>query len=263
MRTLWGPGRERSAELSTRLQTDLPGVSFTCRGTVRFRQVEDSLAGWLPKREAQAVALAGVFTVASEEAEKFLPENAFEAEQVIAARLADWESLADGTRIEVKARLRLDLTGGDAEKAERFTEARRAARLDQDLSLDQMTFMRERVLTDDATASLWWLQRNLTGGTPETSWALYDRIIRPLIIHENRAKEPTTRFTETMLTLVKRIEEDPSRLDMLARLAELALQATGDKPGAEEIASLHRSVRPVPGTPAYSPLDPQPAYVIP
>ena len=73
---------------------------------------------------------------------------------------------SEGSPVKVRATLTLDLTAEDAAKAERFTESRRAARLDEALARDHMKFLREVALADEDTARLWWLHCNLAGDDP-------------------------------------------------------------------------------------------------
>lgn len=234
---VWSPGRSRRASFSARLPTSLPGISFTARGRAWFRQDLTAFPA-LPVRAARAAALAGVYEIAKIETERFEPEAAFHAEQAAVVLLAGWQSLEESP-VKVRARLTLDLAAGDAAKAERFTESRRAARLDEALTRDHMTFLREVALADEETARLWWLHRNPGGDHPATYWDVFRQVVRPLIriADEN---DPVTKLARALLTMNDYIHEDPGRLDTLATIAAVATA----KMGQEELARTLAALRP-------------------
>jgi hypothetical protein len=187
--------------------------------------------------------LSRVYTAASAQTEEFAPQAAFQAEQAVAVALANWQELEEHSPVTFRARLALDLAADDAAKAERFTEARRAARLDEALVADHMKFLRDVALKDESTASLWWLHRNLTGSEPANSWEDFDRFVRPLITSGDPT-DPMTRFTQAMLSLTKRIHEDPSLGHTLANVAALTLKTMDETEIARQIASFSQSVQP-------------------
>jgi hypothetical protein len=232
---MWSPARSRRAKFSAKLPTNLPGISFTARGRAWFRQ-DLSTYPALPLRAARAAGMAGVYKIAKAETGQFEPEAAFHAEQAVAVSLADWQSL-DKSPVKVKAMLTLDLTAEDAAKAERFTESRRAARLDETLAQDHMTFLREVALSDEDTARMWWLHCNLSGDDPATSWEIFREVVRPLIriAHEN---DPVTRLARALLTMNDYIHEDPERLETLADIAAVVTAKMGQGELARTLASL-------------------------
>ncbi len=237
---MWGPGRSRKASFRARLPTNLPGISFAAHGRAWLRQ-DLSAYPALPLRAARAAMLAGVYEIAKEKTERFEPEAAFHAQQAVAVPLADWYCLEDSP-VEVKAILTLELPAEDAAKAERFTESRRAARLDEALARDHMKFLREVALADEDTARLWWLHRNLTGDDPVTSWDVFNDIVRPLIriADEN---DPVTRLTRALLTMNNYIHEDPERLETLANIAAFATAKVGQGELARTLATLRQPAR--------------------
>jgi len=231
------PGRSRRASFSARLPTSLPGISFTARGRAWFRQ-DLSAYPALPLRAARAATLAGVYEIAKAESERFEPEAAFHAQQAVAVLLADWQPLKNSP-VKVRATLTLDLTAEDAAKAERFTESRRTARLDEALAQDHMTFLRKVALADEDTARLWWLHCNLAGDDPATSWEVFNDVVRPLIriADEN---DPVTRLARALLTMNDYIHEDPGRLETLANIAAFATAKMGQDEVARTLATLHQ-----------------------
>ena len=237
---MWSPGRFRRASFSARLPTSLPGISFTARGRAWFRQ-DLSAYPTLPLRAARAATLAGVYEIARAVTERFEPEATFHAQQAVAVPLADWQSLV-GSSVKVRATLTLDLTAEDAAKAERFAESRRAARLNEALARDHITFLREVALADEDTARLWWLHCNLTGDDPATSWEVFNKVVRPLIriADEN---DPVTRLARALLTMNDYIHEDPGRLETLADIAAFATAKMGQGELARTLATLHHPAR--------------------
>lgn len=236
--------RVRTINFSAKLPSNLPGISFTCRGKVRLRQAvtASAPAELMAAREARAVALSAIFMLASATTKEFPPEAVFAAEQAITVILANWLSLEAHPAVRVKAKLSLTLLADDAAKAERFSESRRAARLDEALVRDRMSFLRDVALKDENTARLWWLHLNLAGGEAATSWADFDNFVRPLIAHNGPGDDPVTRFTSTMLTLTNRVHENPELLDALSRVAAASLKIMDQIDLAEEITSLAQPV---------------------
>lgn len=238
----WGSGRTRTASFRARVPTGLPGISFTSRGRIWFRQ-NTSAGPTMPVRAARAATLARVYTAASAETERFAPGAAFQAEQAVAVAVANWQELEKHSPVMFRARLALDLVADDAAKAERFAEARRTARLDEALVEDHMRFLRDVALVDERTARLWWLHCNLIGSQPATSWEDFDMFVRPLITSGDPT-DPMTRFIQAMLSLTKRIHEDPSLVHTLADVAALTLKTMDEAEIAREITSFSRSFQP-------------------
>jgi hypothetical protein len=190
----------------------------------------------MPLAVAEPELDAGAFAVASDAPG---PEAVFRAQQAVSAALADWQA-PEGSPVKVKARLTLDLAAEDAAKAERFTESRRAARLDEALAQDHMKFLREVALADEDKARLWWLHCNLAGDDPETSWGVFDEVVRPLIriADEN---EPVTRLARALIMMNDYIHEDRERLETLANIAEFAFTKMGQAELARTLANLRQS----------------------
>ncbi len=251
---IWSPARSRKANFSARLPTRLPGISFTARGHAWFRQ-DLSKSAALPLRTARAAALAGVYEIAKAKTEEFDPEAAFHAEQATAVPLTGWQPL-EKSPVEVRATLALDLTGENAAKAERFTESLRGARLNEALARQHIEFLRGVALKDEDTARLWWLHRNLTGESPDTSWTAFTDIVRPLIriADEN---DPVTRLARALLTMNDYFQADPDRLNNLADLTAFAAKKVSDDEIARTLATLRQPTKPSQsGTNGAVPADP-------
>lgn len=232
------PARQRKAKFSARLQTELPGIFFTARGSTWFRQDLSSHQA-MPLRAARAAALAGIYQIAKAIAHKFEPGAVFHAEQAIAVSLADWRPL-ENSPVMVRAALTLDLADEDSAKAERFTESRRAARLEEALTRDRMDFLREVILTSEKSARLWWLHCNLAGDNPATSWEIFEGVVRPVIpvADEN---DPVTELAQALLTLNDHLHEDPDRLKSLAGIAAFAADKVGEDRLARTLAAFASS----------------------
>lgn len=237
-----GSNRTRKASFRARLPTNLPGISYTARGRIWHRH-DGSLRSAIAPRDATAAALAAVYDEARKTTESFEPDAVFHAEQVINVTLADWQSLK-GCPVEVRARLTLNLAPEDLAKAERFTETRRAARLDEALTEDHIKFMREVVLVNEDTARLWWIHRNLTGDDPKSSWQVFSDAVRPLIRIDDE-NDPVTKLARALLTLNDYVNEDrEQRLETLAIFAAFVADKVGRDEVAKTLANLHQSAPP-------------------
>jgi hypothetical protein len=236
----WSQARARKVSFRARLPTSLPGIAFTARGSVCFRQ-DLSMDTPLPLRTAKSAALAEVYKIAKKETEKFAPEAAFHAEQASAVTLTKWRPLQNSP-VEVRAALTLDLTSEDAAKAERFTESLRAARLNYALAREHIEFVREVALKDEEGARLWWLHCNLSGPTPDTSWTVFTDIVRPLVRIADE-KDPVNRLARTLLTMNDLYQADPGRLHNLADFMAFAAAKVGDDEIARTAATLHQASR--------------------
>lgn len=241
-----GRARPGKVRFSARLPTELPGISFTARGWVCLRR-DDSGHPPPSPRVARAAALAAVYETARKCTSDFEPAAAFHAEQKVNVVLAEWKPVitppAEGASakklsVEARAKLTLDLPAEDSAKAERFTESRRAAKLDQALTQDHLAFMRAVVLADEETARLWWIHRSTNGEDPETSWRVFEEAVRPLIriADEN---DPVTKLARSLLTLNKYVNENrEERLETLGNFAAFAATKVGQEEVARTLANL-------------------------
>jgi hypothetical protein len=100
-----------------------------------------------------------------------------------------------------------------------------------------MTFLREVALAGEDAARLWWLHCNLAGDNPETSWEVFNEVVRPLIriADEN---DPVTGLARALLTLNDYIHDDPERLKTLANIAAFAVERMGEGDLARTLATL-------------------------
>jgi hypothetical protein len=234
--------RPRKTSFRARLPTNLPGISYTARGPVWHRH-DGSLRQPVAPREAKAAALAAVYKAARKETESFEPEAVFHAEQAVNVALADWQPHEDSP-LEIRARLSLDLAIEDAAKIERFTESRRAARLEEALTEDHINFMREVVLVNEDTARLWWIHRNLTGDDPATSWQVFRDAVRPLIRIDDE-NDPVTKLARALLLLNDYVNEDrEQRLETLAIFAAFVADKVGQGEVAKTLANLRQPAAP-------------------
>ncbi|WP_157420160.1 hypothetical protein [Actinomadura kijaniata] len=235
----------RTARFAALLPTNLPGVRFTASGRIWFRRVTDGPGRDAPTAVARAAALAAVHDLASGISGQRAPAAVFDAEQQIALRLGGWQA-SEEHHVKFKGKLRLSLAPADMVKAERFDEARRLARLEEAVTHDRLGFLRDVTLADPRSAQLWWLQRNLEGEQPETSWQVFDEMVRPLIVNAASQDDAVTRFANLVVSLVDRVHEDSDRLEILAGLSKALLETMGWQDLADEAAALFAVPPPVP-----------------
>jgi hypothetical protein len=242
----------RKVRFSARLPTELPGISFTARGWVWTRR-DGSGQPSPPSRVARAAALAAVYEKARKCTSDFEPAAVFHAEQQVNMVLADWKPVhvtqvdwtsANEFPLEARAQLTLDLAAEDLAKTERFTESRRAGKLDRALTGDHIEFMREVVLVNEETARLWWIHRRLIGEDPETSWRVFEEAVRPLIriADEN---DPITKLARSLLTLNEYVNGNrKERLETLGNFAAFAATKMGQNEVAKTLANLRSHAAP-------------------
>jgi len=150
----------------------------------------------------------------------------------------EWRPATRRCGLELKARLNLVLAEPDSSKADRYDEARRATRLDEAIIQDRLAFLRDVALRNPSAARLWWLHRNLEGSEPETSWEVFDQIVRPLITNADPLDDQATRFAKTVLKLVDRVHGKPDRLRTLIQVATVLLSEMGWPDLADEFATM-------------------------
>lgn len=226
--------RGRTAKFSFRLPSELPGISFTCRGRVRFRQASQALDSRLSAATARSATLAAVYAQASKASADFPPSSAFAVQQQLAAIFADWQ-VVPGRPINFRATVAVDLLAEDAALAASFEEARRAARLEEALTMDRMKFLRRTALGDEAAAGLWWLHRNIEGRAPDTSWDTFDERVRPLIASSDSQDDVATRITRAVTTLTGRFRDNPDQLEAFLNIASILLQMADHQDLAKEL----------------------------
>jgi hypothetical protein len=227
--------RPRTAAFTARLPTELPGVSFTCKGQVWFWQ-DRATGSQLSVTYARSAVLAAVYDEASKTSKDFPPAGAFAVQQKIATAFADWQEAPGRPALTFKAKLAVDLLAEDAARAASFDETRRAARLDEAMATDHVKFLKHTALRDETTAGLWWLHRNIEGPDPDTSWNTFDHRVRPLIASTDANDDLTTRVTATTTALINRVRDNPEQLATLLNIASLILQSAGHPDLASELA---------------------------
>ena len=227
----------RAAHFAALLPTGVPGICFTGNGRIWFRRTTAGAEASVSVAVARAIALSAVYALASGITCEHPPAAAFAAEQKIALHLGDWQVSKENC-VEFRGRLKIVLAPADAVRAERFDEARRAARLEEVVTCDRLDFLRDVALRDASTAQLWWLHRNLEGDRPETSWEVFDEVVRPLITNAAPQDDTVARFAKLVVTLVDRVHDEPDRLHILAGFARALLQSMGWQDLADEAAEL-------------------------
>lgn len=223
----WGSRRIRRADLDAPLPTRIHGIAFSCRGPIWFRATPGSSKRRVNGDAARTTSLAAAYAAASEETTVLAPDDVFAAEQAIAGKLSDWQPAGLDSGIEFRARLRITLSSADAARNDLFNEARRAAQLSDAIARDRMKFLAEVILKNPAEAQLWWLQHNVGGPEPATSWDVFDQRVRPLISHTASADASAAIFAKTVVTLLERISDQPDRLPLLMQVTSGVLHVMG------------------------------------
>lgn len=233
----WGSRRIRRVDLDAPLPTRIHGIAFSCRGPIWFRITPDGSKRGVTGDAARTASLAAAYAAAREETTALIPDDVFAAMQAIARKLSDWQPTGPDSGIEFQARLRITLSGADTTRNAQFNEARRAAQLRDVIARDRMEFLTEVVLKSPAEAQLWWLQHNVGGPEPATSWDAFDQRVRPLISHAESADNSAAIFAKTVATLLERIGNEPDRLPLLIQVTSGVLHAMGWPDLADEFAT--------------------------
>jgi hypothetical protein len=206
--------RARSVKVTMTLPSSVPGIAFQGRGRVWYQPCPQADHNTKrpphPNTEAaRAAALAGAKAAAKSVTEKLLPEEAFEAEQQLTIQLASWTPTPAYGDVEFRGRMRVSLPRPDLARSERFSEARRAGRLETVLAEDAVTSLSEDHLSNITRASLWWLRQHLSQPEPDLSWETFDQRVRPLVAEVHRSKDDVERLAHILLAATGRISEDP------------------------------------------------------
>ncbi|MFG6200474.1 MULTISPECIES: hypothetical protein [unclassified Nonomuraea] len=196
------------------LPTTVPGIAFEGRGRVWYRPFprrdHDPERPQHPNADAaRAAALAGTKAASRNVTETLFPEEAFEAEQQLTMKLAGWKPTPAYGDIEFRARMYVSMSEPDLVRSERFSDARRAGRLETVLADDAVISLSEDHLSNITRASLWWLRQHLSQPNPDLSWETFDRHVRPLVAEVHSSKDDVERLAHILLAATGRISEEP------------------------------------------------------
>jgi hypothetical protein len=236
--------RARSARIRMVLPTSVPGISFLGRGRIWYRPVPH---GELHPADsshpiaaaARAAAFAGMNKTASDITGVLFPEQVFEAEQKVTMALAPWRPTSAYRDVAFRGQLELTLPERDLVRAEEFTEARRAARLDVVLAEDASASLWESHLSDITRARLWWLRQYLSQPGPDLSWKAFDEHVRPLVAEAHRPEDDIDRLARILLTTTDRVGDDPRLLRTLLQIFQRAFEVMDWPDLAAEINDLN------------------------
>ncbi|WP_181699332.1 hypothetical protein [Nocardia sp. GTS18] len=121
----------------------------------------------------------------------------------------------------------VDLAPEDRANLADYERSQRVARLADIVRRDHLEFLRREVLSDIVVARLWWLDLNLSGSDPDTSWQTFDEIVRPVVSKNQSQIDPVERFAKIAATLTDRLSEDPARIEKVERLASFLFRQFG------------------------------------
>ncbi len=209
------------------LPTSVPGIEFTGEGYLYFILNPTGPGAAVSREIAGASSLLEAHEIARKITSSLSPEDTFKAQQRIALDLVEWRDSAGYPGVRFRAEMKIILDSQNEAHIKKFQMARRAARLDEAISQDRIKFLREFALQDPATARLWWLDRNLSGSAPDTSWAMFDSVVSPLIAHADAQEDLAARISQIMVTTLDRISEGPDGLSRFGHAAAVALKAMG------------------------------------
>jgi len=198
----------------------MPGISFTLHGRVWFRRDRAAAQPRVTAEAARAAALLEVDSVARRITSDLAPDESHRATQKTALALADWRPTSAQPGVACRAAVEVTLAAEDAARAAEFERARRTARLTEATTVDRIDFLRKTLLSDPGTARIWWLDRNLSGAAPDTSWATFDHVVQPLILHAEQ-DDVAHRISSLLVAAITRMHDEPGKLATLAQALPL------------------------------------------
>lgn len=220
-------GMRRQRRFNARLPSALPGIAFTVTGKIFVRREKGfgrRRYMWRSGISLCTVQLVGrlkEFTTGAS------PDRLAEVEAACNHALADWCSTSPQEGFEYRAVVAVDLAPEDRANLADYERSQRVARLADVVRRDRLEFLRREVLSDVVVARLWWLDINLSGSDPDTSWQTFDEIVRPVVSHNQTQIDPVERFAKIAATLTDRLSEDPARIENVERLASLLFHQFG------------------------------------
>ncbi|MFE3756533.1 hypothetical protein ACFXO9_19715 [Nocardia tengchongensis] len=183
-------------------------------------------------------ALLEVYELAQGITRNLDPDATFKAEQLLALRLAEWTTDRDDDRIELKAKVKIQITSENITRAEEFNVARRTATQDNVVLSERMEFLANSVLSDPTVAKIWWLLHGIAESDTQSKWQIFDTEVRPMINSIHRQEDAAAAFASIVTSVVERVHKDgPDQMDLLARMATSLLKGMGWQDLSQEVGS--------------------------
>ncbi|GLY51861.1 hypothetical protein Lesp01_55170 [Lentzea sp. NBRC 102530] len=209
------------------------GLDFQLKLTVVWRL---DLATGLRHNSPKSAAIHHVLQRAKEISGKAMLVHHAALQVQLGDELAT-ERQVPGTHVWARAeQVKISVDGDDLEMAKKHVELLRNSTLklaERDVERAEIRYLRDEVLTDVGTATIWWLQRN--GYRVEEAVRLADQLGELVKIAQ---REPSAHWAESLVSSVERAMpelEDAHRRDLKVHLVK-ALSVYGGARVAAEFA---------------------------
>ncbi|WP_329787909.1 hypothetical protein V1227_24895 [Lentzea sp. DG1S-22] len=227
------PASSHQQEFETPLASAVYGLDFQLRLTVVWRL---DLATGLRHNSPKSAAIHHVLQRAKEISGKAMLVHHAALQVQLGDELAT-ERQVPGTHVWARAeQVKVTVGDEDLEMARKHIELLRNSTFklaERDVERAEIRYLRDEVLTDVGTATIWWLQRN--GYQVQEAVKLADHLAELVKIAQ---REPATHWAESLVSSVERAMpelEDVHRKDLRLHLAK-ALSVYGGARVAAEFA---------------------------
>ena len=227
------PASSHQQEFETPLASAVYGLDFQLRLTVVWRL---DLATGLRHNSPKSAAIHHVLQRAKEISGKAMLVHHAALQVQLGDELAT-ERQVPGTHVWARAeQVKVTVGEEDLEMARKHIELLRNSTFklaERDVERAEIRYLRDEVLTDVGTATIWWLQRN--GYQVQEAVKLADHLAELVKIAQ---REPATHWAESLVSSVERAMpelEDVHRKDLRLHLAK-ALSVYGGARVAAEFA---------------------------
>lgn len=227
------PTSSHQQEFETPLPSAVYGLDFHLRVTIVWRL---DLATGLRHNSPKSAAIHHVLQRAREISGKAMLVHHAALQHQLGDELAA-EVQVPGTHVWARAeQVRISVQDEDLEMARKHVELLRNSTFklaERDVERAEIRYLRDEVLTDVGTATIWWLQRN--GYQVEEAVKLSGHLAELVKIAQ---RQPTTHWAESLVSSVERALpelEDSHRRELRLHLAK-ALSVFGGSRVAAEFA---------------------------
>jgi hypothetical protein len=225
------PVSSHQQEFETPLASAVYGLDFQLKLTVVWRL---DLATGLRHNSPRSAAIHHVLQRAKEISSKAMLVHHAALQVQLGDELAT-ERQVPGTHVWARAeQVKVSVHDGDLEMARKHIELLRNSTFklaERDVERAEIRYLRDEVLTDVGTATIWWLQRN--GYQVEEAVKLADHLGELVKIAQ---REPTTHWAESLVRSVELAMpelEDAHRRDLRLHLVKALSVYGGERVAAE------------------------------
>ncbi|MFS8104127.1 hypothetical protein LFM09_44145 [Lentzea alba] len=227
------PASSHQQEFETPLPSAVYGLDFQVKFTVVWRL---DLATGLRHNSPRSAAIHHVLQRAKEVSGKAMLVHHAALQHQLGDELAT-ERQVPGTHVWARAeQVKVSVVDEDLEMARKHIELLRNSTFklaERDIERAEIRYLRDEVLTDVGTATIWWLQRN--GYQVEAAVKLADHLAELVRIAQH---QPSKHWAESLVSSVEKALpelEDQHRKDLKQHLAK-ALSVYGGARVAAEFA---------------------------